>query len=235
VQFLREMIISLLRLSRTKPILQKHVNREAKVPSDVGRRLLQTLQRDGLIYVRNGSIEINSLQRVRLATRAFELGADHERVSSVLEWKEFESVSSIALETQGYAVKTNLHFRQGGRRWELDVVGCRKPLVVCVDCKHWHRGLYPSKFKKAADEQAKRTLAFAESLPNPTVKVECSPWKEANFVPVILSLMSTGLNFHCGTPIVPILQLQDFLAQLPLRLDTVTYFRKTQTSLMDSL
>lgn len=235
MQFLREMIISLLKLSTDKPVLQKLVNQEAKVPSDIGRRLLQTLQRGGLIYLCDGSVEISSLQRVRLAVRAFELGADNERVSSVLKWKEFESVGSITLEMYGYEVETNLHFRQGGRRWELDVVGCRKPLVVCVDCKHWHRGLHPSRFKEAADQQVKRTLAFAESLSNPAVRVECSSWNEAIFVPVVLSLMPASLKFHGGTPVVPMLQFQDFLAQLPLCLDSVRHLRKAQPHLMDSL
>lgn len=228
-----EMIISLLKLSTDEPILEKIVNQEAKVSSDIGRKLLQTLQHDGLVYVHGKAVQTNPLQRVRLAMRAFELGADCERVSSIMKWKEFESLSSIVLETHGYMVETNVHFRQGGRRWELDVVGCRRPLVVCIDCKHWHRGLHASRFKEVADQQAKRTLAFAESSSDSTVKVECTSWEEATFVPAILSLMPTKLKFHSGTPIVPMLQFQDFLTQLPLRLDSVKHFKKAQSRFKD--
>lgn len=227
------MIISLLSLSMDGPVLQKLVNQEARVPSDLGRSLLETLQTDGLVYMDDPFVDIDSMQRVRLATRAVELGADQERVSRFLKWKEFERVGSVALEMHRYAVETNVHFRQNGHRWELDIVGCREPLVVCVDCKHWHRGLHPSRFRKAAEEQAKRTLAFAESLPNPAIVIECSSWKQTKFVPVVLSLMPTSPKFYEGTPIVSILQFQEFLAQLPFCLDSVRHYQKAHSHFMN--
>jgi hypothetical protein len=124
-----------------------------------------------------------------------------------------------------------LRFRQGGRRWEMDIVGCRRPIVACVDCKHWRRGLHPSKLRGAVEEQVRRTLAFSEFLPNPAVRIECASWKEARFVPVVLSLMPASFKFHNGTPIVPILQLQDFLAQLPMCMNSLRIFDRTQSHL----
>jgi Holliday junction resolvase-like predicted endonuclease len=227
----REMIITLLRLSKDKPILQKFVNRDAGLPSEIAGKLLESLQKDGLVYVREGLVEIGSMQRLMLAVRAFELGADYERVSSSLDWKEFERAAAMAFEMLGYRVTTNLRFKQGGRIWEMDIIGCRKPLVVCVDCKHWHRGLGPSKLREVVDQQLKRTLAFSKFLPNPAVDVECAYWEEAKFVPAVLLLMPASFKFHNRTPAVPISQLQDFVAQLPMRLDSLRYFRKTQRRL----
>lgn len=229
------MIISLLDLSIEGPVLQKLVNQEAHIPSDLCKSLLETLQTDNLIYMNDPFVDIDSMQRVRLATRAIELGADQERVSRFLNWKEFERIGSIALETHRYVVETNVYFKHNGHRGELDIVGCRDPLVVCVDCKHWNRGLHPSKFRKAADHQAKRTLAFAESLPNPARHLKCSSWKEAKFVPVVLSLVPTSPKFYGGTPIVSILQFREFLTQLPLCVDSVLHFKIAQSHLMDSL
>jgi Holliday junction resolvase-like predicted endonuclease len=231
MQICSEVIISILKLSKGEPVLHELVKMDAKVPSRVLERLLQTLQDEGLVYLLDGCLQTSALQRVRLAVRALERGADRERVSGFLEWQEFERIAAVALETHGYRVKTNLRFRQGGRRWEMDIVGCCKPLVVCVDCKHWRHGLYPSMFRRAVDEQVKRTMAFSESLPNPTVRVECASWKEARFVPVVLSLLPARFKFHNGTPVVPILQLQDFLAQLPMSLDSLRCFEKTQAHL----
>lgn len=226
-----EVIISVLKVSNGEPVLHERVKNDAKLPSETTERLLQTLQRDGLIYELDGFLQTNALQRVSLAVRALELGADYERVSCFLDWKEFESLAAVALEVHGYKVIANMRFRQGGRRWEMDIVGCRKPLVVCIDCKHWRHGLYASRLRGAVDEQAKRTLAFSESLPNPTVSVECASWEKARFVPVVVSLMGASFKFHNGTPIVPILQLQDFLAQLPMRLDSLRSFDRTQSHL----
>lgn len=228
MQVWSDVIISILKVSKGKPVSHELVKKEARLPSEVVERLLQTLQREGLVYLLDGFLETNSLQRVRLAVRALELGADYERTSGFLEWKEFESIAAISFQTHGYTVNTNLRFKEGGRRWEMDVVGCRRPLVVCVDCKHWCRGLYPSKLKRAVEEQVKRTLAFSESLPNPALRVECASWNHARFVPVVLSLISPSFKFHDRTPVVSILQLQDFLAQLPMCLDSLRFFDKTR-------
>jgi Holliday junction resolvase-like predicted endonuclease len=228
MQVSKEVIISLLKVSKRKPILSEIVKDDARFPSEIVERLLQSLQHDGLLYVHNGLVEISALQRLQLAVRALELGADYERVSGVLEWKEFESIAAVAFEAHGYSVRKNLRFRQGGRRWEIDIVACRKPLVVCADCKHWRHGLYLSKLKKAVEEQVRRTLAFSVSLPNPAVKVDCSSWNAARFIPLVLSLTSTSLKFHEGTPVVAILQLRDFLGQLPMCMESLRYFDKAR-------
>ena len=231
MQILCELIISILKFSKGEPVSHELVEKEANLPWETTERLLQILQSYGLIYLLDGFLQTSASQRIRLATRALELGGDYERVSSFLEWKEFESIAAVALEKYGYTVKLNLRFRHGGRRWEMDIVGCRRPLVVCVDCKHWRRSLYPSKVRGVVDEQVKRTVAFSESLQNPTVRVECASWEEARFVPVVVSLVPASFKFHNGTPIVPILQLQDFLDQLPMCSNSIRRFDRTQPHL----
>ncbi|HVP16287.1 MAG TPA: NERD domain-containing protein [candidate division Zixibacteria bacterium] len=231
MQILCEVIISILKVSKGEPVLHELVKKEVKLPLETTERLLQTLLSDGLVYLLDGFLQTNSLQRVSLALRALELGADYERVSGFLEWKEFESLAAVALEMHGYAVTRNVRFRQGGRRWEIDIVGCRRPLVVCVDCKHWRHGLHPSKLRGAVDEQVKRTMAFSEALPNPTVRVEFASWDEARFVPAVVSLVPASFKFHERTPVVPILQLRDFLAQLPMCLDSLRSFERAQRHL----
>jgi len=231
MQILCELIISILKVSKGEPVSHELVKKEANLPWETTERLLQILQTYDLIYLLDGFLQTSASQRIRLATRALELGGDYERVSSFLEWKEFESIAAVALEKHGYTVKLNLRFRHGGRRWEIDIVGCRRPLVVCVDCKHWLRSLYPSKLREVVDEQVRRTVAFSESLQNATVRVECASWEEARFVPVVVSLVPASFKFHNGTPIVPILQLQDFLDQLPMCSNSIKRFDRTQPHL----
>ena len=231
MQVLCEVIISILKASKGEPISRELVNSEDKFPLETTERLLQTLHNDGLVYLLDGFLQTNSSQRISLALRALELGADYERVSSFLEWREFESLAAAALEIHGYSVVRNMRFKQGGRRWEMDIVGCRRPLVVCVDCKQWRQGLCPSKLRGAIDQQVKRTMAFSEFLPSPTVRVECVSWDRAKFIPVVVSLIPASFKFHERTPVVPILQLQDFLAQLPMCTDSLRSFDWTQPHL----
>jgi len=219
-----ELIISILKLSKTDVVLQKHINIEAKIGYGLCQKLLVKLQNAGLVNVREGILETTSVQRLKLAVYAIQQGADIERVSSFLHWKEFEAMTAAVLEKNHFNVQTNVHFSHVGHRWEIDVVGCKKPTCLCIDCKHWHHGLHRSALMKIVDKHIERTSAFADSLPNPARKIECNSWNEVNVVPAIISLMPGTFKFHSKVPIVPALQLQEFLSQLPAYANSLKHF-----------
>jgi Holliday junction resolvase-like predicted endonuclease len=220
----KELIISILRLTIDGPVSFGVLIKDAKMASAVAENLIEKLQNDGLLYLRREIIEVNSLKRLELAFRAVELGGDVERVSSFLDWQEFENIAVIAFERNGYRVKKNLRFKHAGRRWEMDVVACKKPIAVCVDCKHWHQGMYPTATKRIVKEQVERTFALAESLPELAEKIGCVSWNRVKLVPAILSLVKARFKFYNKVPLVPVLQLQDFLTQLPAHIDSLKYF-----------
>jgi Holliday junction resolvase-like predicted endonuclease len=226
----KNLIISLLKLTKNGPILNKLINKDANVPLEFAEKLLRKLQSDGLIYLRKNVLEADSSQRLKLAVRAIQLGADLESLSSFLQWKEFEEMAAVALERNGYSVKKNFRFKHGGKRWEIDIVGCKKPIAICIDCKHWHHGMHPSALKKIVKEQAERTLAFAESLTSLSGKIECATWERVKIVPAVLSLMTARFKFYGNVPIIAVLQLQDFLNQLPAYADSLKHFTKTLTN-----
>lgn len=225
-----EMIISILKLTRDGPVSQELINKVTKAPLVLVRKLLRRLQDEGLIYVRAKFLEANDLQRLKMAVLAVQSGADIERVSGLLQWKEFEAIVAVAFERNGYKVEKNLRFTHGGRRWEIDIVGCRRPFVICVDCKHWRHGLRPSTLKRIVEEQVERTSALAESLPNPAVRVDFACWDDVRFVPGVLSLVTGQTKFHDDVPVVSVLQLQDFLGQLPAYVHSMKYFEKSRPS-----
>jgi len=226
----KNLIISILKLTKNGPILNKLINKNAKIPSEFAEKLLRKLQNDGLIYLRKNVVEADSLQRLKLAVYAIQLGADLESISSFLRWKEFEEMAAVALERNGFSVKKNFRFKHGGKRWEIDIVGYKKPITICIDCKHWHHGMHPSALKKIAEEQTERTLAFAESLTSLSSKIECATWKRVKIVPAVLSLVTARFKFYDNVPIVAVLQLQDFLNQLPAYADSLKHFTKTLTN-----
>ncbi|MCX8153718.1 MAG: NERD domain-containing protein [Candidatus Bathyarchaeota archaeon] len=221
----REVLISLLKLTQNGAVLIENVNNDIRLPRDVIGMLLEKFQNDDLLNLQGGVINITRDKRLKMAVKAVSLGADVERVSSFLRWQEFEDVAAVALEKNGYRVVENVRFKHEGKRWEIDVVGCKKPLVVCIDCKHWSR-VAPSALKRIVDAQMQRVQALAESLPNIAVELECAKWDKAKFVPVVLSLMQTRFKFYDNVPIVPVLQLQDFLSQLPAYTESLKYFLK---------
>lgn len=211
----RNLVISLLKLTKDGSVLIKDVNKDSKIAPDIVMKLIRKLQNEGLVYLDGDTVDASSADRLRLAVKAVSLGADIENVSGFLRWQEFEGMAALALERNGYVVAKNVRFKHAGRRWEIDVVGCRKPLVLCVDCKHWQRGLKPSALRRIVEAQVERAHALASTLPNASLKIECAKWSKAKFVPVILSLIPCSFKFYDDVPVVPVLQLQDFLVQLP--------------------
>jgi Holliday junction resolvase-like predicted endonuclease len=223
----RNLLISLLKLTKNGPALTELVKKEAHLPSEITMKLLEKLQNESLVYLKQGVVESDSESRLKLAVHAIALGADIESVSNVLCWQEFEEITGLALKNNGYAVTNNVRFKQAGRKWEIDVVACRKPLVICVDCKHWQHSIASSVLRGIVDSQVERTAVLAAALPSPTLKLECTQWSNAKFLPAVLSLMPSAFKFYRNVPIVPILQLQDFLNQLPAYTDQLRLLSKT--------
>ncbi len=222
----KELLISVLKLTKNGPASLENINKTAKLPASVAWKLIEKLQNEGLLYFEGDMVKADSDSRLKLAVKAVELGADVERISDFLKWQEFEDIAALALKENGYSVTKNVRFKHAGRRWEIDVVGCRKPLVLCIDCKQWHHGMHPATLKRIAASQAERVQAFAESLPNPSLSLGCAKWDKAKFFPVILSLILAPSKFYDDVPVVPVLQLQDFLSQLHAYTDSLKCFSK---------
>ena len=231
----RNLVISALKLTKNGSSLIEDVNKDAHVPLAVAYKLLQKMQNDDLINLRDGSIETDSTGRLQLAVKGIALGADIEVISNLLCWQEFEEIAAYALKNNGYSVQNNVRFKQGGRRWEIDVVGCKKPLVVCVDCKHWGHAIAASALTKIVDTQVDRTEAFADFLPNIKLQMSCTQWEKAKFVPVVLSLVQGAYKYVHEVPVVPVLKLQDFINQLPLYTEELKVYPKTFPSLSYNL
>lgn len=222
----RDLLISLLKLTKDGPVLIEDVNRDSRIALNIVRNLLEKMQNEGIIYLQGETIKATTDNRLRLALKATSLGADVEHISAFLRWQEFEEIAAIALERNGYIVAKNVRFKHAGRKWEIDIVGCKKPLVICIDCKHWRHGMAPSALKRIAESQVERTRALSESLPHVSLEIECAKWNKAKFIPAVLSLTQGSFKFYDMVPIVSVLQVQDFLSQLPAYTESLKYFLK---------
>jgi Holliday junction resolvase-like predicted endonuclease len=208
----REMIMTILKLTQQGAVSYELIKKEANLHSLIAEKLLRKMQSTGLIDLReNGLVEVDSVQRLRLAVCALQTGADPESLTSLLRWDEFEDFAVFALEQSDWSVERNVRFKHNGHRWEIDVVGCRKPIVLCIDCKHWQHRITPSVLREVVAKQVQRTRELADALPHPSIKIQCANWQKAIFVPAVISLRESKLKFEGKVPVVPVLMLQDFL------------------------
>jgi Holliday junction resolvase-like predicted endonuclease len=222
----RQVMNSILELTQRGPASKELLRKTTHLDSAFLNKTLAKLFDNGFFQLKQNFIEVSPSQRVNLAFRVIMLGGDLERTCRLLKWAEFEGVAAEALQINGFVVLRNFRFKRKGKRWEMDVIGFREPLVVCIDCKHWRRRLTQAALVKVVEAQLERTREFADVLPSYWTKTRLNDWKTALIVPVILSLVSGSLKFYNNVPIVSILQLRDFINTLPCEAHLLTHFSK---------
>ncbi len=220
----RELLISILRLTRNGSIQRELVSKDARIPVQTANELLRVFSDDELVQLKENTLTVLPDQRFKIAIQAVELGADSERVAKALEWNEFETFTAEAFKANGYRVKKNLRFKWAERRWEVDFLGFKNPIIVCVDCKRWLHGWGTAAVAKTAKSQLKRTEALTRALFSFREKLGLTNWQEAKIVPVIISLVVGPTKFCDRVPVVPILQLQNFSNELEGYVDSLAHF-----------
>lgn len=221
-----QILVSLLKLTKQGPFRKELLGRDARVSMPVVNEILENLCQSMLCQQRGGVVDVTSIQRVKVAVRAIRLGADFERVCTFLQWKEFENLAAEAFRANGYSVTNNFRFKHAGKRFEIDLLACMEPLIVCVDCKHWHHGWSRAAIVKVVEMQVKRTEALADAFPivHEKAKIKIENWRQTLFTPTVLSLTQGPFKFHNKVPIVPILKIQNFLNELPAHAHLLTHF-----------
>ncbi len=222
----RDVLISLLRLTRRGPVSKPLLTKSIQATAEVVEGALKKFERLSLFDEHGGVLEVSPKQRVRITTRALELGADLEHVCRFLSWSEFEMITAEAFKANGYRVINNFRFKHGKKRREIDVIGLEEPLIICADCKHWNRGLRTAASLKTIEAQTERTRALADVLPCYVHEIGVEQWTTATFLPIVISLLPGQHKLHNKVPVVPILQLQDFISEVPLVLDLLLRITK---------
>jgi len=220
----RGVLISLLKLTREGDTELDLIAQEAHVPPKIIKGVLKKHINLVVYNPSSGMVSIGPKQRLRLVLKLIEQEADIERVCDSLTWLEFEDISIMAFKANDYETKKHFRFKWADRRWEIDILAHKEPLIVCADCKQWHHGWSGSGSRKAAEQQAERAKNLSEMLMTVNSKLGIKNWRRARFIPMILSLAPGNQKIHKGVPIVPVLQLSDFLTSIPAYLDQITCF-----------
>ena len=175
----------------------------------------------------NSKNQYTSTQRINLAYKALQLGADFQKICSFLSWQEFEEISAKTLEANDFEVKKRFRFVSNTRKWEIDVIGLYKPLLLCIDCKNWKYNWSKSSIKKAVQAQKDRVKALIVILnDNKILKImKITTWEKVLLVPIILSLIPSSSKFYKKTAVVPIFQFQNFLRELYVNIEKIAYWK----------
>lgn len=231
----REVLLSLLKLTQARAISKELLSKQTRVPQESVDHTLQRLQQSDSVNVHDDLIEASPSQRLKIAIQVLGLGADFEHVCEFLSWAELENIAAEAFEANGYRVLKNFRFKKNQRRWEVDVIGIKKPFIICVDCKHWKHGWRRAAAAKAAEAQTERTKALADALPAYGSKIKIDTWETATLVPVIVSLTSYSDKFSSNVPVVPVMQLRDFIYELPAQAHLLTIFHQRMPKVKSDL
>jgi hypothetical protein len=222
----REALLAILRATRGQPSSRDGVmgfSRSNEVMSLVLGRLID----EGLISEDQGVLRASHGQRLRIAIKAVNAGAGVDRVSRALGWQEFEDISAHIFEENGFSVRRRFRFKVQGRGMEVDVVACRRPHIICAECKRWSRGLGGSAVGRAVEAHVDKVRRLGENLPKLVRRLGLVGWSEAIITPAAITLTSTAAKIYEGVPIIPILELPSFLSEFEANLDSLTHLRVT--------
>ena len=175
------------------------------------KELLYTLVQNGIGTWNDDLVDFDiPHDRLQTALFAITLGATIEDVSEYLTWRDFEAITGIILEENGFEVTKNLVLTKP--RMEIDVIGKKMNLALLIDCKHWK-----TMSKSALDEIVKKQIERVKRY----VADE-----DITALPVIVTLHQEGTQLVENVPIVPIMKLPSFLDEFVGSLDSLKSIEK---------
>ncbi|MCW3979067.1 MAG: restriction endonuclease [Candidatus Bathyarchaeota archaeon] len=220
----REFLVALLERTQGESLSRDSLRESFRVTNDAFEDLIDRLVAEELIAEIDGSFSASSSQRLEMAVRAIREGADFERVSRALGWLEFEEMVAYAFEENGYRVDRRFRFNAEGRRWEIDVLAVRRPLVVCAECKHWSKGLGNATARKVVETHLEKVRVLSENASRLLKRLKLRGWEKAVFVPVALSLQPARNKIYRRIPVVSVFELPSFLSEFEGQMDWLASF-----------
>jgi hypothetical protein len=128
-----------------------------------------------------------------------------------MTWQEFEELLRDIMDQNDFEVQFRKIFSHDGRRYQIDVVGYRRDLCLCIDGKKYGRGRYRAgSLKTEAKKHYDRCRAHEEAL-------------GIRSIPVIVSWIDDSLSFENGCIFVPVAMLNDFLLNMDAVIDEFGY------------
>ena len=220
----RDILIALLENTQKKPVDSSTLREMIRVTDEAYDTYMTHLESSGLIDEESGNITASLNQRLELAIKAVKAGGDLERVSRALGWLEFEEIVARIFEENGYDVKRRFRFQADGRRWEIDILATRRPLIVCAECKHWAKGLGNTTARRIAEIHLEKVETLSRSVRGLKGRMGIEGWGQATMIPMALSLQPARERIYRRIPVVSVYGLPGFLSEFEAQMDWLASF-----------
>ena len=159
------------------------------------------------------------------------LQLDITKLSNLLDYNGFEALTKLILSENGYFTiknyrfsdKSNFKSKTKQSRYEIDVIGIDKNIILLIDCKQWKKKDSYSAMNKAANLQFRRAVALKnnhEMLSNVIrsglgIKKAQKLKPPLLLIPVMVTLESNWIKINENSvPIVSIHRFNSFLQEL---------------------
>jgi hypothetical protein len=222
---LRLLLTRLLALTNGEAVEIEALRGSLRITKETFDALLEQLSDDGLVSLQGKSITLGLKQRLSVAMKAVEAGADTETISRSLGWLEFEELSAKVFEANGFRVMRRFRFTAEGRRWELDLLAIRAPYLVCGECKHWGKSIGNQTARGIIEIHLEKTKVFTRHLEGLCERIGICGWSKAITVPMALTLSATPLEIYRRVPSVSVLALPSFINEFDGQLERLANWK----------
>ena len=219
----RDILIALLEQTKGRATSLAELREAVRVTDEALSQFLDQLAMDSLVGEKGDLVKASLSQRLEIAVRAIRAGADFERVSRSLGWLEFEEMVAYTFEENGYDVSRRFRFQAEGRRWEIDVLAIRRPLVVCAECKHWASGLGNMTARRIVETHLEKVKVLSENAAEVAERMKLNGGRVV-FVPLALSLQPARNKIYRRIPVVSVFELPSFLVEFEGQMDWLASF-----------
>jgi len=180
---------------------------------ETARKILDNFMQNGIGIFEDNLIYFNENDKLKTSLLAIRMGAPIDEVSSLLDWKDFESLVSKILESREFDTIRNVILTKP--RMEIDVVGIKNGVAILIDCKHWKRLSYSS-LETAVNKQIERTKRYVTKE-----KIHAA-------IPAIVTLYQEEVKFINKIPIIPIFQLDSFCEEFYGNLEEIDTLEQSE-------
>jgi hypothetical protein len=215
----------LLRETQNGPVKIEKLKESLQITNESFTNMLNTLVNKNELMLDNGFVELNREQRLSLAVKAIEIGADAKSISESLGWLEFEELAAYVFEVNGFNTYRRFRFNAEGRRWELDVLASQYPYIVCAECKHWIKGIGNTTARNIIETHIEKCEVFSRHIDELVRRINIQRWRNAVILPITLTLSRTDMKIYRRVPSVNILMLPSFLEGFQGQLERIVYFK----------
>ncbi len=200
---------------------------------------------DFISIKRGNYIDYAVIKKVPFIIRSLKyLQLDITFLSNLLDYDGFEALVKLILSENNYFTtknyrfidKTNFKSKTKQSKYEIDVIGFNRNMILLIDCKQWKRKDSYSAMNKAANLQYRRALALKENheifsrMLELLIGIKKVQKLKLPFLllPLMVTLESNWIKINDNSvPIVSIYQLNSFLEELQ---DNLYYFRKVKVN-----